>query len=270
MNAPELEKILGGLSLGPLRYYPQIGSTNNEAAAWLDTGAPDRALVVADEQISGRGRMGRRWLTPPGAALAFSLVLRPVSQSAALPQFAARLAALGALAICDALQAGYALQAQIKWPNDVLLERRKFAGILAETHWSGDRLLGVILGIGINVSPQAVPADVIFPATCIETVLGQKVDRWVLLRGVLQALLAWQARLEEPAFIQAWQERLAFRGEWVRIVPAEGTGAESRVGQVLGLEPDGALQLKDIAGQFFTARSGEVSLRSVDGGLPSS
>lgn len=266
MNAPELEKILGSLPLGPLRYYPQIGSTNSEAAGWLEAGAPDRALVVADEQTSGRGRAGRRWLTPPGSALAFSLVLRPDLIDKVSPETIGRLAALGALAVCDALQAAYALQAQIKWPNDVLLERRKAAGILAETHWSGDRLLGAILGIGINVASPAVPADVIFPATCIEAVVGQKIDRWVLLRQVLQALLTWRARLQEPAFIEAWQERLAFRGEWVRIVPTDGVGIAPRVGQVLGLESDGALRLKDRAGQVFTARSGEVSLRLVEGG----
>ena len=157
MDSFSLEKSLAGLRLGPLHYYHQIGSTNDEAARWAADGAPDLSLFVADEQTDGRGRLGRRWFTPAGSALALSLILRDQGQGSALPRHITRLTALGALAVCDALSDLYALQAEIKWPNDVLLSRRKIAGVLAEAHWQGEQLVAVILGIGVNVRQAALP-----------------------------------------------------------------------------------------------------------------
>jgi len=109
MEHATLLHALDGLPLGGLRYFERIGSTNDEAAGWVGTGAPDLALVVADEQTSGRGRAGRTWFTPPGAALAFSLVLRslPVTRGEAPhshPEIVSRLTALGALARALALR----------------------------------------------------------------------------------------------------------------------------------------------------------------------
>jgi BirA family biotin operon repressor/biotin-[acetyl-CoA-carboxylase] ligase len=259
-----LEQALAGLPLGSIRYDAQTGSTNADAARWAEAGAPDLALVVADEQTAGRGRQGRRWLTPAGASLAFSLVLRPAS-SKFNP---AHLTALGALAVCEALFDLYHLEGQIKWPNDVLLERRKVGGILVEAFWQGQNLTTAILGIGVNVTRAAVPdeADLVFPATCVEASLGKSVDRLELLKAVLSHLLGWQPRLGSQEFLHAWEERLAFRNEWIRVLPvsspAQPPGFEE--GQILGLEADGALRLCDRAGWTLVFHTGEVSLRPVE------
>jgi BirA family biotin operon repressor/biotin-[acetyl-CoA-carboxylase] ligase len=270
MRQQTIENALLDLPIGPQRFFPQIGSTNDEAARWAEAGAPDLSLVIADEQTAGRGRRGRKWLTPPGSALAFSLVLRPKGASTSEGAFHstqavfARLTALGALAIHLALQKDYGLPSAIKWPNDVLIDRRKVAGVLAEGHWLGNHLSAEILGIGINVAPPSVPpdADVAFPATCVEAVLGHPLAREQLLRHVLGHLLDWRERCQEAEFLPAWEEALAFRGEWVYLVgdmPSEDTSA--RRAQVLGLDASGGLRLRDEDGASFTIYTGEVRLR---------
>lgn len=260
MNQFELEKTLSGLALGKLRYYGQVTSTNDLAARWVEAGAPHLSLVVADEQTAGRGRLGRRWLTPPGAGLAFSLALTELARGTPLLY-----TALGALAVCDTLNQALPpmLPAQIKWPNDVLAQRKKLAGVLAEAHWRGERLVAVILGVGINVTPASVPPaeELSFPATCVEEAVGAEVERWGLLRAVLERLLEWLPRVHEPDFVRAWQQRLAFRGEWVQVRLEDGPPLE---GYVAGLNPDGSLRLRDRAGHFSAVQFGEVHLRPVD------
>ena len=261
MDQATLENLLASLPLGGVRYFSTLGSTNDLAKRWASAGAADLSLVVADEQTAGRGRLGRRWLTLPEAALAFSLVIKPTSlepDDSHLP----RLAALGALAVCDALNAALppVLPAQIKWPNDVLAERRKLAGVLVEARWQGEHLADAILGIGINVAPESVPPpeELDFPATCVETAVGNPVDRWELLRAVLLKLLEWRQRLDSDDLVRAWERRLAFRGEWVRLLQE---GAPALEGQVLGLHPDGALRLRLRSGEVAAFSAGELRLR---------
>lgn len=280
MNLAQMTAALDGLEIGSVRYYEQIDSTNAEAARWVADGCPDLALVAANEQTAGRGRAGRRWFTPPGTALAFSLVLLPDRQNqvAAWPISPAelpRVTALGALAVCETLQVHYDLPAQIKWPNDVLYSGRKCCGVLAESIWQGDRLAAIILGIGINVTPASVPPSeaLTFPATCVESALldchrkNQPVNRLELLSAVLEELFQWRGRVAGQEFIQAWEDRLAFQNQWVRVsLPSNDMDERSAPileGQLLGLESDGQLRLRDRSGQLFTLRSGELNLRPI-------
>lgn len=269
MNAEgaDFERALRGLPLGGLRYLESTGSTNLDAAQWVQAGAPDLALVVAGEQTAGRGRLGRRWLTPPGSALAFSLVLRlaeSLTPRATAPATVTRYTALGALAVCWALETQYDLQPAIKWPNDVLLAQRKLCGVLAEAHWQGERLAAVILGVGVNVTPASVPLDeqLAFPATCVQTHTARPVERPALLAGIMEHLLDWRPRLASPEFLQAWEERLAFRGQWVTLHSDQGS---MRRVQVLGLQADGALRVRSKDGQVQALYSGELSLRPQTG-----
>lgn len=259
-GAELIQSTLAGLPLGPLRYYASLASTNNQAAEWAAAGAPNLALVVADEQTGGRGRAGRRWYTPPGAALAFSLVLR-LGTPPDPQQLIARLTALGALAVSDALIASYSLAVEIKWPNDVLVRRRKLCGVLVEAAWQGDQLREIILGIGVNVSPESVPTEreLLFPATCVESETGGQVDRWRLLRSILACLLDRLENLDSEAFLQDWQARLAFRGEAVQLDGASAT----LEGQLAGLTPDGALQLALPSGEIISVYTGDLRLRAL-------
>ena len=137
MDVNSLTSLLSELPVPQIRYFETIGSTNDEALAWIQAGSQDGCLVIADQQTQGRGRLNRRWITHPGAALAFSLILQPTAGEIDRLEF---FSPLGALAICQAMEELYGLNPQIKWPNDVLLQGRKIAGILVETAWLGDRL----------------------------------------------------------------------------------------------------------------------------------
>ena len=261
MDERSLRRTLANLPLGGLRCFEQTTSTNDMALMWAAEGAPELALVCAGEQTAGRGRGGQYWFTPPGAALAFSLILCPTPNE---QQFPARFSALGALAVCDVLERR-GLRPEIKWPNDVLLNRRKVCGILVEGVWMGDRLETLVLGIGLNVKPASVPPpeQLQFPATCLEAKSPlplRRIQRVALLRQILKSLLIWRARMTKQLFLQAWEARLAFRAEEVEIRSDE---QELGTGRLDGLEQDGGLRLISQNGRTFTVPFGEVHLRPV-------
>ncbi len=258
MDEAEIRAALGDIPLSGLRFFESIGSTNDAAAAWVKVGAADFSLVVADEQTAGRGRSGTQWFTPAGTALALSLVLTWPLQ---VPSHATRIPGLGALAVADAC-AEHGLQASIKWPNDVLVQGRKVAGILVESIWTGSRLDASILGIGMNVARGAVPParELAYPTTSLEAEVGRPIDRLTLLREVLQAVWRERSFLESENFIRAWEDRLAFRGEQVTLRGPDGTNL---TGNLLGLDADGAARL-EANHRIVTVRAGQISLRPAD------
>ena len=248
-----LSPYLDPLGLGAWRYLSVVSSTNDVAREWAVAGAPDWALVVADAQTAGRGRGERRWLTEPGGALAFSLVLRPTPAEAnCFPRFTA----LAALGLIRALS-GLGLAAQIKWPNDVLLAGCKVAGVLVEADWQAARVEAVVIGLGGNVSPGSVPpADTLrYPAAAVEVALGVEVDRWALLAATLAAMRDYRAILMQDALVDAWNANLAMRGTWVRF---QVDDAAPQVVRLLGVNPDGQLELVNQDGTLQQVLSGEI------------
>lgn len=272
MDVEKLLQALDGLPLGPVRYFHCIGSTNEEATHWAEAGAPDLSLVVADEQTSGRGRMGRRWYTLAGAGLAFSLVMYPerthLQDSKHCPKITSnesslmRLTALGAVATSEALKQAYGLSADIKWPNDVLVQRRKIAGVLAEASWEGDTLKAVVLGIGVNITQKSIQpgTQLDFPATCLEVFLDKPVERVELIASILSSLLGWRNRLNTPDFILNWQDKLAFKGEWVKVIHPDNT---VQVGIIRGLSAEGFLRLQLDHGETINIKGGDLHLRKL-------
>jgi BirA family biotin operon repressor/biotin-[acetyl-CoA-carboxylase] ligase len=256
MDNRSLHIALNGLPLSKIAYYESIGSTNDVAADWARRGLEGLALAVADEQTRGRGRSGRRWFTPPGSALAFSLLLQsriPASRATG------RITGLGALAVCEALEELFSLSPQIKWPNDVLVEGKKICGVLAETHWSGDRLAAMILGIGINIAASSVPPPpaLNFPAACLEKFTNTTVNRMELLRKVLESILDWKENIGQSDFIAAWESRLAYRGQVVTVEVNPGEHSEA---ELLGLAEDGQLKLLLPSGATRVYAAGEIRL----------
>lgn len=256
MDQADLEKTLQGLPLVKLAYFDRVGSTNDVAVEWARQGVGSPSLAVADEQTRGRGRSGRRWLTPPGSALAFTLLLEsgPVANHSI-----GRATGLGALGVCEALEREFALKPEIKWPNDILLEGKKACGVLAEAHWTGERLGALVLGIGINIAAPSVPpsAGLNFPATCLETVAGREISRIALLKAVLERILAWQPRLQQPDFITAWESRLAYRGQTVDVEIRPGQHIQA---ELLGLAEEGQLKLRLPSGATRVFAVGEIRL----------
>jgi BirA family biotin operon repressor/biotin-[acetyl-CoA-carboxylase] ligase len=235
-----------GLFDGRLLWYASVGSTNDLAARLAEQGAAEGAVVSADEQTSGRGRLGRDWASPRGAGLYVSLVLRPDAQSAALLTIAA------GVALAEGIAAATGLAPSLKWPNDLNIGSRKLAGILAEAGVSH-----VVLGFGINLMPAAYPPDVAARATSLEGELGRPVDRGMVLAECLAAIAQRYAQLRrretQPA-VEAWRRlaapTLGRAVEW-------GEGAARRRGIAETIDAAGALLVRTSSG---TERiiSGEV------------
>jgi BirA family transcriptional regulator, biotin operon repressor / biotin---[acetyl-CoA-carboxylase] ligase len=262
MDERQLRKSLSDLPLGGFRFFKQTGSTNDVALAWATEGAADLSLVVADEQTSGRGRLSRRWLTPPGTALALSVILHLDQSERNHPTL---FSGLGSLALTQTLSER-GLPAQIKWPNDVLIAGRKTAGILVEAVWIGDQVESMVIGIGVNVLPGSVPPepDVHYPATSIHSE-GLKIDRIDLMHQLLSRMISLRPQIESEGFIRAWERVLAFMDDKVQVwsEPAAGKNESSSLtGFLRGLEADGALRLETDSG-IQIIQSGEIHLRPV-------
>ena len=218
----------------PRVHLRETTSTNDRARAPAEAGAPHGTLVTAGVQSAGRGRQGRTWVAPPGQALLCSLLLRAYD-----PLLPLR----GGLAVADLAGAG----AAVKWPNDVLVERRKLAGILVEARpqegWA-------VLGIGVNVAvdPEDLPPELRERAAT----LGRSPDA---LEGTLAELLdLLAARLSEPPAVclAALRARDALLDRPVRWAGGKATGA--------GIDDEGALLVRLPDGRVHTLRAGEVHL----------
>lgn len=263
MEVSAVSARLAGLLSREVRYFDAVDSTNDEALRWADAGAADGCLVVADQQTSGRGRLGRRWVTVPGAGLAFSMVIHP---SRAEQDRVGLFSGLGALAVCQAVESTAGVSAQIKWPNDILLQRKKAGGVLVEASWIGTEMQSLVIGIGVNLTAQAVPGpgDLLFPATSIEDSSGKQVDRLDLLERIVQGIDDWRAVMGENVFLDAWKARLAYQGEWVGIENATNPASgETATGQVIGLDESGRLVLRTASGEHYHAAVGDLSLRPI-------
>ncbi len=263
MNLHSLAPLLRNLGIPELRWLPSTGSTNEDAARWAEQGAPDWALLGAEEQTRGRGRLDRRWYTKHGAGLAFSIILRP---SVAEQKVLTRFTALGGLAVSLAVEDLLNLKAPIKWPNDVIVHQRKVCGVLAETLWEpslvqgGSTPKGIILGIGINIAPESVPPaqSLRLPATSLESEYGQPINRWDVLGKVVEHLMQWRPKIASPDFIREWEARLAWRGEQVVLdLPPRPPIS----GRLVGLTDEGQARLELPDGSILDVTAGDISLR---------
>jgi BirA family biotin operon repressor/biotin-[acetyl-CoA-carboxylase] ligase len=236
VNEDELESRLETARYGRSReLLEETRSTNDDARARAEEGAPDGHLIVALRQSGGRGSHGRRWVSPPGG-LYFSLVLRPRLTARALPT----LTLAAGLAVAEAVErsAPAAAPAQIKWPNDVILSRRKCAGILVESATTANTLDHAVVGIGINVGRVELGDELREIATSVP-----EVSREALLADVLSLLETRVASLQSggpEALVGALESRLAHRGKRVRVGDV--------VGLVEGISPSGALRISTDAG----------------------
>ena len=196
-----------------LVYHEVTGSTNDDARRLAEAGAPDGLVVLADEQTHGRGRLGRAWVSPPGASLLLSALFRlplPLAQ-------AARLTMIMGLAALDAIGSACGLEAALKWPNDILLQGRKCGGILAELEGEGERLRWAVVGLGLNVNfSPAQFSELAATATSLQDCLGRPVDRGELLVALLRSLSSRYARLRRgQSPFPEWQSKLAMLGQEV-------------------------------------------------------
>ena len=263
----------------PVEVAGRLPSTMARAAELAEGGAPEGATVVADAQDAGRGRLGRGWLATPGSSLLFTVVLRP----RLAPVQAWLAVAAAGVALVDATRAllagpslgagggaagpsGAAPAVGIKWPNDLLVDGRKAAGVLAEARSEGNRLDWVLLGIGVNVAQGAgdFPAALAGRATSLGIAAGAPVDRAALLGAWGGRFVAGYRTLaagEAGPTLAAYRERLDTIGRQVR---AELLGGVVVEGVATGLGGDGALVVRTAAGEVEVAAGDVEHLRTPD------
>ncbi len=259
-----------------IHYFASVGSTNDEAKRLAAAGTPEGTLVFAGEQTAGRGRLGRRWNAPPNLCLLMSLVFRPSLP----PAQAARLTMLCSIAIAEAIQSQTDLPVGIKWPNDLVVaghpssdprsraplsrdldaaHHRKLAGILTETMVAGTDLTAVVVGMGVNVNVEpAALGPVMTPATSLLAELGRPVDRVSLLLATLKQIESRYGQVAGGQIHDDWRQRLVTLGHQVTVT----VSGEQLSGVAEDVNPDGALSVRDLAGNLHLVSAGDVALRT--------
>ncbi len=235
----------------PRHHHRLTDSTNERARELAAAGAPHGAVVTATEQSAGRGRRGRAWSAPAGKALLSSFVVRPLTERHALLPLAVPVAA------CEAIEAVAPVACEIKWPNDVWLDRRKVAGILIEARppdWA-------VLGIGINVAVEAeeFPGELRWPAISIGH--GAGVDQTL---PALAAALGRTIEAAEGDLLAAYRDRDALRGNAVEWEGAGSASGDRGSGTAEGVDARGMLEVRTADGELVRLGAGEVSLRPAD------
>jgi BirA family transcriptional regulator, biotin operon repressor / biotin---[acetyl-CoA-carboxylase] ligase len=239
--APErVEPLLTGRFGKPYLYEASCESTQE----LLERDMAEGALAVCDEQTEGRGRLGRTWTAPPGTALLGSILLRPPRE-----RVVSEISLVAGTAVAEAVEAATALAVQVKWPNDVMLNRRKVAGILAEASDGA-----VVVGIGLNVNQERgqLPGDTKVPAGSLYTIDGIKRDRAPLLASVLERFEenydAWIERGLDGVY-DSLGSRDFLRGRRIELDGQRGIGIK--------IDRDGRF-LVDVGGEQRAVESGEI------------
>lgn len=241
-----------------IEYHEQIGSTNERARRLAREGAAEGTLVVAEEQLAGRGRRGRGWVSPFGEGIFASLVLRPPIS----PFEAPKLTLLAAVAVCRSIGAVCGVEAGLKWPNDVLVQGKKVCGILVEMGAELDTVNYVVIGSGVNANLRVenLPPDVQATAGSLRELTGRSVDRTALLAEYLRVL----ERLYKQGLTDSFQTLLGevrhvstTLGQFVRVHTMDGVWE----GKAVEIDDSGALVVVDSAGIAHRLHSGEVSVR---------
>jgi BirA family biotin operon repressor/biotin-[acetyl-CoA-carboxylase] ligase len=253
-----------------LMYFETIGSTNDEAARSAETVARsakafalpaergEGLVIVADEQTAGRGRRGHTWFSPPGSGLYVSVVLAPATARTHPARATTILTLAAGVALAEGIGAATGLRVDLKWPNDLLVARRKLGGILAESSGSGGPADTVVLGYGVNVLASAFPPELRDRATSLESELGRTVDRHHLLAETLAAL---SQRYEDllagrfDAILDAWRA-FAPGASGARVTWT--TNAGPAAGVTAGIDDVGALLVRT-GDTIVRIVSGEVS-----------
>ena len=239
-------------------FFEEVDSTNRVAKQLAQKGAAAGAVVVAEAQGKGRGRLERPYFSPAGKGIWFSVILRPHI----LPQEAPKCTLLAAVAVAMAMKR-FGLKAEIKWPNDILHEGKKLTGILTEMSAEIDRINYIVIGTGINVNieEEEFPEELRDKATSLSIMKGEKLPRVAFFQAVLEALDELCTVLEEEGFapiVARWREYAVTLGQDVHVIGATGRGSFD--GRAVDIDEEGAL-LVETADGVRRVLAGDVSIR---------
>ncbi|OGP14944.1 MAG: biotin--[acetyl-CoA-carboxylase] ligase [Deltaproteobacteria bacterium GWA2_54_12] len=253
-NGVELQSLLAGRLLGSqVHFFDSLDSTNAKAFELARNGAPEGAVVIAETQTKGKGRIGRKWESPAGMNLYLSIILRPK----VAPQGAQGLTFVAAVAAAEAVLAN-GVKPAVKWPNDILIGGRKTAGILLEMDSEPDRVHFVIAGIGVNlnIKQDSFPEYISQTATSLIEETGSPVDRAVFTANLLASMERWYGVYLSEGFVPvlaAWKGYFASAGRPVKVTFFDKTVT----GVCAGVDEDGALLLER-DGRIERVLSGDV------------
>lgn len=249
-----------------LHFFASTGSTNPDAKHFAEEGEPHGTIVVADRQTAGRGRRGRSWVSPAGTSIYFTIVVRP--QFA--PDKASMITLVTALSVAQAIEEVTGLPAEIKWPNDIVVHRKKVCGILTEMSMTPemDEIQFVVAGVGVNTnhdSPEDFPEEIRETATSLKIESGRQIDRAGLLERIL-------TRFEEnyDTFVrigdlsglrEAYQAHLINMDAQVLVLDPAG----EYTGIARGISKTGELIVERDNGEQALVYAGEVSVRGLYG-----
>lgn len=236
-------------------YFSEIDSTNSCARELAEIGAIEGEVVIAETQSAGRGRLGRKWASPPYANIYFSVILRPNMAPAHAPQ----ITLVAAVALADTIAEFLPNEPLIKWPNDIMAGGKKLAGILTELSCDVERVNYVILGIGVNLNYplDTMPEEIRGRATSMLELTGKTTDRESFLKRLIQGLDRCYGELEGAGFetlAARWMARFGLRGRRVRVDLLD----QSVIGRAEGIDRDGALLLADDSGALQRIIAGDV------------
>lgn len=241
-----------------IHHFQTIPSTNTEAYQLALRGAPEGEIVIAESQEKGRGRLGRHWVSPPFLNLYLSVILRPEIP----PSQASLITLMAAVAVAEAIERFSGLHPVIKWPNDILVENRKVAGLLNEIHSETDRIHFVILGIGVNLNmeKELLPKEIRGLATSLKMETGKSVSRKEFVPCLLGSLEKWYAlflREGGKPVLDAWREKARLKGKPVKVT----SFGETLLGRAVDIDAEGRLILETEKGERKRIVAGDVEYK---------
>lgn len=240
-----------------VHYEESVTSTQKVAHKLAYEDVPEGAIVVAEEQVTGRGRLGRAWFAPKYTGIWVSIILKPTIP----PQQAPQLTLLAAVGVVRGIKAATGIQCEIKWPNDILINGKKLVGILTELQAEADRINAVIIGIGINVNQQIehFPEDLREKATSLAIEVGKKLNRSTILQAILKEMEDLYIDYLENGFQVVkllWESYAVSIGKQIKA----RTINETISGKALGITDDGVLLLEDEKGSIHHIYSADIEI----------
>lgn len=256
LSAEEIKTSVKGTLGKEVIFLRRVNSTNDLAMKLAEKGAPEGTVVIADSQRKGKGRLGRKWHSPPNANIYMSVILKPNI----LPKDATLLTLVSAVSCASALKELTGVDVRIKWPNDLVVSDKKLGGILLEMRSEPDRILFAVIGIGINVNMKLTdfPADIRTFATSIFKETRKKHKRTTLVAGILNEMDGKLKILKKTpeVILNEWRRLSSTLGRNVKVT----SGKETFIGLAVDIDEEGRLILKTPDGSVRTISSGDLTV----------
>jgi len=239
-----------------LIYLSTVDSTNQKAKLLIKEGVVSGTVVIADEQTAGRGRLNRNWLSEPGKNLLFSVIIKPTIANEQIGV----ISLYAGLAVAKAIEEALQIKPVCKWPNDLLLGEKKFCGILSEAIFEDNELVGVVVGIGINVNQLNFPEEIREKATSLQRELGKEINRFELLNFVLNKMEYYYNKIQKGSINLIIKEWVHYTKMFGQNISVKQNKEEIR-GIALRLAEDGGLIISTAKGELKVL-AGDVTICS--------